>query len=251
MAKHIRAVAPVVPCYFAVYPNAGLPNEFGAYLETPECLACGLGQLAEEGLLNVAGGCCGTYTEHIAQIAAHVGKCAPRALPQALPMAPLRLSGLDALEVPYGKLTCIGERCNVAGSRAFRTFIAEGKYDKAVEIARAQVHAGAQVLDVSMDDALIDGKKALTGFLRACAADPYVSRVPVVVDSSNIAVIEAGLRCVQGKSAVNSISLKEGKETFIRNAKACRKYGAAIVVMAVKQTNKHHKHTPFITKLYL
>ena len=231
MKKHIEEMAPLVPCYFAVYPNAGLPDEFGNYKESPEHFGLGLKALAEEGLLNVAGGCCGTCVEHIAELSACVSGVEPRERPQVPEV--LRVSGLDALEIPSGGCAWIGERCNISGFRTFRRLITEEKYSEAVRVAREQISAGAQILDVSLDDGLIDSKKAFRGFLRACAEDPYVSRVPLVIDSSNINTIETALSCVQGKSIANSISLKEGEEAFVRNAKTCRKYGASIVVMAV------------------
>lgn len=233
MAEHIKEIAPIVPCHFAAYPNAGLPDEFGTYKETPEHFAQELKKLAEQGLLNIVGGCCGTCTEHIRQVNLCVSGLPPRKLPQMAQQRTLCLSGLDDFEVSLDSFTCIGERCNVAGSRTFRNLIAGGKYEDAVKIARDQIRAGAQILDISMDDALIDGKKAFRSFLKVCGEDPYVSRVPLVIDSSNIDVIKAALTCVQGKSIANSISLKEAEESFVRNAKLCKKYGASIVIMAV------------------
>lgn len=231
MKKHIEEMAPLVPCYFAAYPNAGLPDEFGNYQEPPEHFCLGIKTLAEEGLLNIVGGCCGACVEHIRELKRCVSEVAPRELPQV--SQALWVSGLDALEISSRKCAWVGERCNISGFRTFRRLITEEKYSEAVRVAREQISAGAQILDVSLDDGLIDSKKAFRGFLRACAEDPYVSRVPLVIDSSNINTIETALSCVQGKSIANSISLKEGEEAFVRNAKTCRKYGASIVVMAV------------------
>ncbi|MGN6571773.1 MAG: methionine synthase, partial [Pseudolabrys sp.] len=234
-AKEMRAlvaeIGRVADTFVCAYPNAGLPNEFGYYDESPEYMAELLGEFAEAGLVNVVGGCCGTTPEHIAAIAKAVAGKAPRAIPDVPKQ--LRLSGLESFaltpEIPFVN---VGERTNVTGSAKFRKLVTAGDYTAALAIARDQVENGAQVIDVNMDEGLLDSEKAMVTFLNLIAAEPDIARVPVMVDSSKFSVIEAGLKCIQGKPVVNSISLKEGEEAFIEHAKIVRRHGAAVVVMA-------------------
>jgi 5-methyltetrahydrofolate--homocysteine methyltransferase len=231
MRAHVAEIARVADTFVCAYPNAGLPNEFGYYDESPDYMAELLGEFAEAGLVNVVGGCCGTTPEHIAAIAKAVAGKAPRKIPE-LPRQ-LRLSGLEAFtltpEIPFVN---IGERTNITGSAKFRKLITAGDYAGALVVARGQVENGAQVIDVNMDEGLLDSEQAMTTFLNLIAAEPDIARVPVMVDSSKFSVIEAGLKCLQGKPVVNSISLKEGEEAFIAHARTVRRYGAAMVVMA-------------------
>ena len=213
------------------YPNAGLPNEFGRYDELPEYMASLLAEFADAGLVNVVGGCCGTTPEHIHAIAEAVAGKAPRKVPDV--PALLRLSGLEAFtlapEIPFVN---VGERTNVTGSAKFRKLITAGDYSAALAIARDQVENGAQIIDVNMDEGLLDSERAMVTFLNLIAAEPDIARVPVMVDLSKFSVIEAGLKCLQGKAVVNSISMKEGEAAFIAHAKVVRRHGAAVVVMA-------------------
>ncbi len=213
------------------YPNAGLPNEFGYYDESPEFMAGLIEEFASAGLVNIVGGCCGTTPAHIRAIAGAVKDKAPRKVPEIEPR--LRLSGLEAFTltdaIPFVN---VGERTNVTGSARFRKLVTNGDYATALEIARDQVENGAQIIDVNMDEGLLDSEKAMVTFLNLVAAEPDIARVPVMVDSSKFSVIEAGLKCIQGKPVVNSISMKEGEEAFIAHARTVRRYGAAVVVMA-------------------
>jgi len=231
MRAHIEEIGRVADTFICAYPNAGLPNEFGYYDESPEFMADLLGEFANAGLVNVVGGCCGTTPEHIAAIANAVAGKAPRKIPE-LPRQ-LRLSGLESFtltpEIPFVN---IGERTNVTGSAKFRKQVTAGDYTSALSIAREQVENGAQVIDVNMDEGLLDSESAMVTFLNLIAAEPDIARVPVMVDSSKFSVIEAGLKCLQGKPVVNSISMKEGEAAFIAHAKTVRRYGAAVVVMA-------------------
>jgi len=231
MRAHIEEIGRVADTFVCAYPNAGLPNEFGYYDESPEFMAELLGEFASAGLVNVVGGCCGTTPEHIAAIARAVAGKAPRQIPEVPKQ--LRLSGLEAFaltpEVPFVN---VGERTNVTGSAKFRKLITAGDYAGALTVAREQVENGAQVIDVNMDEGLLDSEQAMTTFLNLIAAEPDIARVPVMVDSSKFSVIEAGLKCLQGKAVVNSISMKEGEAAFIEHAKTVRRYGAAVVVMA-------------------
>jgi 5-methyltetrahydrofolate--homocysteine methyltransferase len=231
MRAHIAELARLADTFICAYPNAGLPNEFGYYDESPAHMAELLGEFAEAGLVNVVGGCCGTTPEHIAAIAKAVAGKTPRAIPE-LPQQ-LRLSGLESFaltpEIPFVN---VGERTNVTGSAKFRKLITAGDYAAGLSIAREQVENGAQVIDINMDEGLLDSEQAMTTFLNLIAAEPDIARVPVMVDSSKFSVIEAGLKCLQGKSVVNSISLKEGEQAFIEHARTMRCYGAAVVVMA-------------------
>jgi 5-methyltetrahydrofolate--homocysteine methyltransferase len=213
------------------HPNAGLPNEFGGYDQTPEEMATVLGDLAGRGLMNIVGGCCGTTPEHIRAIAGAVEGVSPRAVPEVERLC--RLSGLEPLNIgPRLNFVNVGERTNVTGSRRFRTLIEEERYDEALEVAREQVEGGAQILDVNMDEGLLESEEVMVRFLRLLAAEPEIARIPVMVDSSRWSVLEAGLKCLQGKGVVNSISLKEGEEEFKAQARRIRRYGAAVVVMA-------------------
>ncbi|HZD92541.1 MAG TPA: methionine synthase, partial [Pseudolabrys sp.] len=231
MRAHIAELGRIADTYVCAYPNAGLPNEFGYYDESPEYMAELLEEFAEAGLVNVVGGCCGTTPEHVNAIANAVAGKKPRDIPEV--PRQLRLSGLEPFaltpEIPFVN---VGERTNVTGSAKFRKLITAGDYTAALDVARAQVENGAQVIDVNMDEGLLDSKEAMVTFLNLIAAEPDIARVPVMVDSSKFEVIEAGLKCLQGKPVVNSISLKEGEEAFIEHAKIVRRFGAAVVVMA-------------------
>ncbi len=231
MRAHIAEIGRVSDTLICAYPNAGLPNEFGQYDESPEFMAELLGEFANAGLVNIVGGCCGTTPEHIAAIAKAVEGKAPRKIPQ-IPHR-LRLSGLEPFElVPEIPFVNVGERTNVTGSAKFRKLIKDGDYNAALDVARDQVANGAQVIDINMDEGLLDSEKAMVTFLNLIAAEPEIARVPIMVDSSKWSVIEAGLKCVQGKGIVNSISLKEGEDAFKNYARLVRRYGAAVVVMA-------------------
>src|SRR5215213_2803456 len=231
LRQYVQELSRTAPTLVSTHPNAGLPNEFGQYDENPEYMAGILGEFAESGLVNLVGGCCGTTPAHIKAIAEAVAGLPPRV--PASPPPHLRLSGLEPLTVgPETLFVNVGERTNVTGSRKFARLILAGDYSAALEIARQQVENGAQMIDVNMDEGMLDSQQAMTTFLQLLAAEPDISRVPVVVDSSKWSVIEAGLKCVQGKAVVNSISLKEGEESFIRQATLVRRYGAAVIVMA-------------------
>jgi len=237
MRPHVAELARSAGVRVGCYPNAGLPNEFGGYDDTPEHMAKILGDFAREGLLNLVGGCCGTRPEHIAAIARAVDGVERRTI--ASPPHYLRLSGLEPLTItPETNFVVVGERTNVTGSAAFRRLIKDDKYDEAVAVARQQVEGGANILDVCMDEGMLDGHVAMRRFLNLIAAEPDIARIPVMVDSSKFSVIEAGLECLQGKGVVNSISLKEGEESFIRQARLVRRYGAAVVVMAFDETGQ-------------
>ena len=228
---HVEELGQLADTFVAAHPNAGLPNEFGGYDESPEQMAAVIREFAESGLVNVVGGCCGTGPAHVTAFAAAAAGLAPRAIPSR-PSA-LRLAGLEALNLTEGSLFLnIGERTNVAGSRAFAKRVIEGDYDAALKIARDQVEGGAQAIDVNMDDAMLESEAAMTRFLNIVATEPAIARVPIVVDSSKWSVIEAGLRCIGGKPIVNSISLKEGEAEFLSRARLARRYGAAVIVMA-------------------
>jgi 5-methyltetrahydrofolate--homocysteine methyltransferase len=232
LRPHVADLARVAPLPVSCYPNAGLPNEFGGYDDTPESMAHVLGGFARDGLLNIAGGCCGTTPAHVKAIAEAVAGIPPRKLPEIEPKT--RLSGLEAVAIPQpgNVFVNVGERTNVTGSRKFAKLILDDRFEEAVEVARQQVEAGAQLIDVNMDEAMLDSEAAMSRFLRLLAGEPDISAVPVMIDSSKWSVIEAGLRCVQGKAVVNSISLKEGEDVFLEHAALCRRYGAAAVVMA-------------------
>jgi len=233
MRPLIEELAHTAPIYVSCYPNAGLPNPLlpTGFPETPQSLAPQLKDWAKNGWLNIVGGCCGTTPDHIKMIADAVRNLPPRVPPKAEPH--LCLSGLDALTVrPESNFVNIGERTNITGSPKFSKLILAGQFEDALTIARQQVENGAQIIDVNMDEGMLDGERAMTTFLNYIASDPDISKVPIMVDSSKWSVIEAGLKCVQGKGIVNSISLKEGEAKFIQQAKLVRRYGAAVVVMA-------------------
>ena len=231
MRSYVEELAAVSDVFVSCVPNAGLPNAFGGYDETPEQMARVLGEFAREGWLNLAGGCCGSTPEHIRAIAEAV-----RGVPPHKPSAPepySRYSGLEPLTIrPESNFIVIGERTNVTGSRRFNRLIQSGDYEGALEVARNQVEGGANIIDVNMDEGLLDSEKAMTTFLSLLATEPDVARLPIMVDSSKFSVIEAGLKCLQGKGIVNSISLKEGEAKFLEQARLVRRYGAAVVVMA-------------------
>jgi len=237
LRAHIADIGRVADTLVCAYPNAGLPNEFGQYDESPEYMARLIGEFAEAGLVNIVGGCCGTTPDHIAAIAAAVAPHQPRVVPAIEPR--LRLSGLEPFELtPAIPFVNVGERTNVTGSARFRKLITAGDYTAALQVARDQVENGAQIIDVNMDEGLLDSEKAMVTFLNLVAAEPDIARVPVMVDSSKFTVIEAGLKCLQGKPVVNSISLKEGEEKFLHEARIARRHGAAVVVMAFDETGQ-------------
>jgi 5-methyltetrahydrofolate--homocysteine methyltransferase len=229
--EYIGELARIADCYVSIYPNAGLPNEFGDFDDTPEYMAGVLRDFAQEGLVNVVGGCCGTTPAYVREFATAVADLPPRPIPDITPAC--RLSGLEPLNItPELNFVNIGERTNVTGSRRFARLVLNGDYEEAVRVARQQVENGAQMIDINMDEGMLDAEQAMSRFLNLIAVEPDIARVPVMIDSSKWSVIEAGLKCVQGKSVVNSISLKEGESEFIRQARLARKYGAAVVVMA-------------------
>jgi 5-methyltetrahydrofolate--homocysteine methyltransferase len=231
LRPYIEELARIADTYVCAYPNAGLPNAFGEYDETPEQTADTLRDFALSGFVNMVGGCCGTTPDHIRAIARAVSEVPPRAVPSIA--CACRLSGLEPLTIDAKSLFVnVGERTNVTGSAKFRKLIEAGDYAAAVDIARQQVANGAQIIDVNMDEGMLDSQAAMTRFLSLIAGEPDIARVPVMIDSSKWSVIEAGLKCVQGKSIVNSISLKEGEQAFLKAARLCLRYGAAVVVMA-------------------
>jgi len=231
MRPYMAALAKVADCFVSCYPNAGLPNAFGGYDETPEQMAEVLREFGQAGFLNLVGGCCGTTPEHIAAIGQGVRGLPPR-VAQPPPPATV-LSGLEPYTIGTGgSFTSIGERTNVTGSPKFAGLIKEEKFDEAVAVARQQVEAGANLIDINFDEALLDGEASMTRFLNLVGSEPEISRVPLVLDSSKWSVLEAGLQCVQGKAVVNSISLKEGEAPFLEQARKVRRYGAAVIVMA-------------------
>jgi len=231
MRPFVEDLAETAPTWVACYPNAGLPNELGLHDEQPEDTSRYLGEFARDGLINIVGGCCGTTPEHVRQIAAAVEGVAPRGVPERRPGT--RFSGLEPLELrPDSNFTMIGERTNITGSARFRRLVEGGDFQAAVDVALEQVRGGANLLDVNMDADLLDGERAMTTFLNLIATEPEVARIPIVIDSSRWSVLEAGLKCVQGKGVVNSLSLKEGEEPFLEQARRVRAYGAGVVVMA-------------------
>jgi len=237
MYPHLKEISGVTESLTCAYPNAGLPNAFGEYDQSPEMMQAELRDFVAEGLVNIIGGCCGSTPDHIAALAEMARDYKPRLIPKIAPL--LRLCGLEPFtltkDIPFVN---IGERTNVTGSAKFRKLITAGDYTASLEVARAQVENGAQVIDINMDEGLIDSAQVMADFLNLLAAEPDIARVPVMIDSSKWEVIEAGLKCVQGKAIVNSISLKEGEETFIAQARLALNYGAAIVVMAFDETGQ-------------
>jgi 5-methyltetrahydrofolate--homocysteine methyltransferase len=261
MKPFLKELGRLAPCCISAHPNAGLPNSLGKYDETPEIMALQIQEYIDEGLVNIIGGCCGTTPAHIAQYASIVENARPH---RPAPHNPrLILSGLDALPLnprPLNPLkgtsegfTLIGERCNVAGSKKFLRLIKEQKYEEALEIARKQVDDGAQILDVNVDDGLLDGVKEITTFLNLIASEPDIARVPVMIDSSDWNIIEAGLKCLQGKSIVNSISLKAGEADFLEKARKVKSYGAAVIAMAFDekgQADTFERKTAICERMY-
>ncbi len=252
MRAHIDELSSVADTFVCAYPNAGLPNEFGQYDETPEQMAAQVEAFARDGLLNIVGGCCGSTPAHISAIAKAVAKHPPREIPKVEPL--MRLSGLEPFtltsDIPFVN---VGERTNVTGSAKFRKLITAGDYSAALDVARDQVANGAQIIDINMDEGLIDSKQAMIEFLNLVASEPDIARVPVMIDSSKWEVIEAGLKCVQGKPLVNSISMKEGEEAFLHHARLCRAYGAAVVIMAfdeVGQADTQARKVEICTRAY-
>jgi len=231
MRPFIEELARVASCFTSLYPNAGLPNEFGGYDETAAIMAAQLAEYAESGFVNLVGGCCGTTPEHIRAIAEAAAKYTPRRRPEIKPY--LRLSGLEPLVVTENtNFVNVGERTNVAGSRKFARLIMEGNYEEALSVARQQVENGAQIIDINMDEGMLDSEAAMVTFLNLLSTEPDIAKVPFMLDSSKWSVIEAGLKCMQGKGVVNSISLKEGEEAFKERARKILEYGAAVIVMA-------------------
>ena len=237
LRQYVEELSRVCETYVAVYPNAGLPNEFGEYDLSPDDMGRQIGEWAESGFLNMVGGCCGNTPPHIAAIARAVAGKKPRIVPQVAPAC--RLSGLEPLNIDKAlNFVNVGERANVTGSAKFKRLILEGEYEAALDICREQVENGAQIVDVNMDEGMLDGVAAMRRFLNLCAGEPDIARVPVMIDSSKWEIIEAGLQCVQGKSIVNSISMKEGEDSFRQHARLCRRYGAAVIVMAFDEAGQ-------------
>lgn len=231
MRPYAAEISRIANTNVCIYPNAGLPNEFGEYDQMADEMAEIVGEFAQAGLVNILGGCCGSTPEHIAAIAKAAGQNAPREIPEIDPK--MRLSGLEPFTLTDDlRFVNVGERTNVTGSAKFRKLITEGEFDAALDVARQQVANGAQIIDVNMDEGMLDSQAAMVRFLNLAATEPDIARVPVMIDSSKWSIIEAGLKCVQGKSVVNSISLKEGEEAFLMQARACQRYGAAVIVMA-------------------
>ncbi len=237
MRPYIEELSALAPVYLSCYPNAGLPNAFGGYDETPGDMSEILGEFSTNGWLNIVGGCCGSRPEHIREIAATVRGVPPRERPEREPR--MRLSGLEPLTIEAGiNFVNIGERTNVTGSRRFARLILNDEFEGALAIASQQVEGGAQIVDVNLDEGMLDSEAAMTRFVNLIASEPDIARVPIMIDSSKWSVIEAGLKCIQGKGIVNSISLKEGEEAFKRQAGAIRRYGAAAVVMAFDESGQ-------------
>jgi 5-methyltetrahydrofolate--homocysteine methyltransferase len=252
LRQHIEELSGIADTYVSAHPNAGLPNEFGGYDESPEAMAKEIGEWAGSGFLNIVGGCCGTGPAHIKAIHDAVAKYPPRAIPVIEKQC--RLAGLEPLNIgPESLFVNVGERTNVTGSAAFKKLILNGEYDKALAVARQQVENGAQMIDINMDEAMLDGEQAMETFLSLIASEPDISKVPVMIDSSKWSIIEAGLKCIQGKGVVNSISLKEGEAEFIKHARLVRKYGAAAVVMAFDeqgQADTQERKAAICTRCY-
>jgi len=252
LRQYIEELSNSSSCYINAHPNAGLPNAFGGYDETPEEMAAEIGEWARSGFLNIIGGCCGTGPEHIKAMAEAVDGVAPRLIPDV--KVQCRLSGLEPLHIDESSLFVnVGERANVTGSARFKRLVMEGDYDTALDICREQVENGAQIIDVNMDEAMLDGVVAMRTFLNLIASEPDISKVPVMIDSSKWEIIEAGLQCIQGKGVVNSISLKEGEAAFIHHAKLVRKYGAAAIIMAFDedgQADTYQRKTEICARSY-
>jgi 5-methyltetrahydrofolate--homocysteine methyltransferase len=237
LRPYLQELARVANCHVSAHPNAGLPNEFGEYDQSADEMAAIVADFAASGFINIIGGCCGTTPEHIRAIAQAVAQHAPRSIPTIEPAC--RLSGLEPFNIRSDSLFVnVGERCNVTGSARFKKLIVDDDYTTALEVALDQVENGAQIIDINMDEGMLDAEKAMVRFLNLLAGEPDIARVPIMVDSSKWEVIEAGLKCIQGKPIVNSISLKGGEEEFIKQATLCRRYGAAVVVMAFDETGQ-------------
>ncbi len=252
LRQYVQELSRISATHVSAHPNAGLPNEFGEYDLEPEAMAEHIREWGESGFLNIVGGCCGSSPAHIKAIAAAVADCKPRIIPE-IPVE-CRLSGLEPFNIaPESLFVNVGERTNVTGSARFKRLIKEEDYDTALEVALEQVNAGAQVIDINMDEGMLESKEAMVRFLNLCAAEPDIARVPVMVDSSKWDIIEAGLKCIQGKGIVNSISLKEGEENFIRQAELIKRYGAATVVMAFDedgQADTYERKVEICTRAY-
>lgn len=237
LRPYVKELSRIANCYVSAHPNAGLPNEFGEYDQSAAEMAEIIDDFAGHGFLNIVGGCCGTSPAHIQAIAETVAKHAPRAIPEITPAC--RLAGLEPFNITADSLFVnVGERCNVTGSARFKRLILESDYQTALEVAQEQVENGAQIIDINMDEGMLDAEQAITRFLNLIAGEPDIAKVPIMVDSSKWHVIVAGLKCIQGKAVVNSISLKEGEQNFIDQAKTCLKFGAAVVVMAFDETGQ-------------
>ncbi|MFV5464178.1 dihydropteroate synthase, partial [Acinetobacter sp. 207] len=237
MRPHVKTVSDVADVFVSAHPNAGLPNAFGGYDETPEETAAFLKEFAESGLINITGGCCGTTPDHIRAIYNAVKDIPPRKIPEIKPAC--RLSGLEPFNIYDDSLFVnVGERTNVTGSKKFLRLIREENFAEALDVARQQVESGAQIIDINMDEGMLDSEGAMVHFLNLVASEPDISRVPIMIDSSKWEIIEAGLKCVQGKAIVNSISLKEGYDEFVEKARLCRQYGAAVIVMAFDEVGQ-------------
>jgi 5-methyltetrahydrofolate--homocysteine methyltransferase len=237
LRQHIAEMAGKADCLISAHPNAGLPNAFGGYDETARQMADEIREWAQSGLLNIVGGCCGSTPEHIKAIHDAVADCAPHTLPIIAPG--LRISGLEPFNLVEGSLFVnVGERANVTGSAKFKRLVLEGQYEEALAICRHQVENGAQVIDINMDEAMLDGQAAMVRFLNLIASEPDIAKAPIMIDSSKWEIIEAGLKCVQGKPIINSISMKEGEAAFIEKAKLARRYGAAVIVMAFDEAGQ-------------
>ncbi|CAC9589361.1 5-methyltetrahydrofolate--homocysteine methyltransferase (EC [uncultured Gammaproteobacteria bacterium] len=237
LRQYVAEMSRVADCFVSAHPNAGLPNEFGEYDLDASTMSKQVGEWAESGLINILGGCCGSTPEHIKAIADAIDGLAPRKIPEIL--LECRLSGLEAFNIGKDSLFVnIGERANITGSAKFKRLILNEEYEEALDICRTQVEEGAQVVDINMDEGMLDGKTAMIRFINLIASEPDISKVPIMVDSSKWDIIEAGLKCIQGKSIVNSISLKEGKENFVKYAHLCKRYGAAIIVMAFDEAGQ-------------
>jgi 5-methyltetrahydrofolate--homocysteine methyltransferase len=231
MRPYLETLSNVAHVFVSVYPNAGLPNAFGGYDETPVMMGSDIEDFCKSGFVNILGGCCGTTPDHIKVFAEVAAKYPPRKLPKRIQFT--QLSGLEPLTItPESNFMNIGERTNVTGSAKFLKLIKEDNYEDALAIARDQVDGGAQVIDINMDEGMLDGEEAMHKFLNLIAAEPDIAKVPVMIDSSKFPIIETGLKCLQGKGIVNSISLKGGEEEFIKQASLVRQYGAAVIVMA-------------------
>jgi len=237
LRQHVEEISRISEFHVNAHPNAGLPNEFGEYDLDAEHMAGYIAEWAGQGFLNIVGGCCGTTPQHISAIAEAVADIAPRRLPDISKAC--RLSGLEPLSITEDSLFVnVGERANVTGSAVFKRLILNEQYEEALDVCRTQVENGAQVVDINMDEGMLDGREAMVRFLNLCASEPDIAKVPFMIDSSKWEIIEAGLQCVQGKAIVNSISIKEGEDKFLRQARLCRRYGAAVIVMAFDETGQ-------------